>query len=231
MSPKSDDEEMEAFFYAVTHDLRAPLRAIDGFAKMLEEDESERLSEEGRQLIGIIRDNAVHMAELIDELVTFARLSSAEVECLTVDMAELARGAFLETIPSDGRQRIDFDLAPLPPANGDPRLLRQVWANLISNAVKFSSKRDRVRVELRGERIGQELVYSVRDEGVGFDMRYYEKRFGIFPRLHPAREFEGSGMGLAIVRKAVAKQGGRVWAEGETGRGAVFYFALPAPSD
>ena len=228
MSARPDGEEPGDFISALAHDLRAPLRAIDGFARIVEEDEGGRLSEEGRKSMEIIRANAARMGELIERLLAYARLASAEVELLEVDMESFALGAYREAVPPEGRARIEFDLARLPVAAGDPRLLKQAWANLISNAVKFSSKRERARIEIRGERLGDELVYTVRDDGVGFDMRYRDKLFGAFQWLHSAREFDGSGLGLAIVRRAVALQGGRVLAEGEPGRGAVFGFALPA---
>ena len=223
------DKELESFFYGVTHDLRAPLRAIGGFASILAEDEAARLSAEGRRLLGTIRGNVERMESLIEDLLIFARLSKAEVESVEVDMASLARTAFDESVAEEDRDRIDFSLSVMPRALGDPRLLKQIWVNLISNAVKFSSKRERAHISVEGRRANGELVYSVTDDGVGFDMKYYEKLFGIFQRLHSARDFEGSGMGLAFVQRALIKQGGRAWAEGEVGLGARFCFALPKP--
>jgi len=221
------DKEMESFFYAVTHDLRAPLRAIDGFAKMVEEDEGERLSEDGRRLVETIRENATRMGTLIEELFIFARLSKADIEKVPLEMGELVLAVYRETVPEAARQRIDFVVSALPAAMGDLRLSKQIWTNLISNAVKFSTRRERAHIEVTGERRGHEIIYCIRDDGVGFDMRYAGKLFGIFQRLHPAREFAGSGMGLAIVQRAVIRQGGRAWAEGEVGKGAAFSFALP----
>jgi len=228
VSAQGAAEELGTFISALAHDLKAPLRAIDGFARIVQEDEGARLSEDGRRSMEIIRVNAARMGELIERTQAYARLASAEVELLEVDMEELALGAYGETVPPERRPRIDFDLAPLPAAAGDPRLLKLVWTNLFSNAVKFSSKRERARIEVRGGRIDDELVYSVRDDGAGFDMRYRDKLFGAFQRLHSSREFDGSGLGLAMVRRAVAMQGGRVWAEGSSGQGAMFSFALPA---
>lgn len=223
------DKELESFFYGVTHDLRAPLRAIGGFASILAEDEAARLSAEGQRLLGTIRGNVERMESLIEDLLTFARLSKAEVESAEVDMAALALSAFEEAVAEGDRGRIDFSLSVMPRAVGDPRLLRRIWANLISNAVKFSSRRERAHIAVEGRRSNGELVYSVTDDGVGFDMKYYEKLFGIFQRLHSSREFQGSGMGLAFVQRAIIKQGGRAWADGEVGRGARFCFALPEP--
>ncbi len=223
------DKELESFFYAVTHDLRAPLRAIGGFATILAEEEGARLSAEGLRILGAIRGNVSRMENLIEDLLTFARLGKAEIVRVAVDMAALALTAFEESVPEGSRGRIDFTLSAMPGANGDPRLLRQVWANLISNAVKFSSGRERAHLWVEGRRATGELVFSVLDDGVGFDMKYYSKLFGIFQRLHSARDFEGSGMGLAYVQRAIIRQGGRVWAEGEVGKGARFSFSLPLP--
>jgi len=229
LNAQAADRELESFFYGVTHDLRAPLRAIGGFTAILAEDDGERLSADGKRLIGTIQGNVARMERLIENLMAFARLSKAEAETAAVDMGDLVRTVFEETVAEADRGRIDFAAAEMPYAQGDPRLLRQIWSSLISNAVKFSSKRERAHIAVEGRREGRELVYSIRDDGVGFDMKYYGKLFGIFQRLHSIRDFEGSGMGLAFVQRAIIKQGGRAWAEGETGKGAVFSFALPAP--
>jgi signal transduction histidine kinase len=218
------NEELEAFSYSVSHDLRAPLRAIDGYSHILTEDYGDRLDGEGRRLCSVISASAVDMGRLIDDLLAFSRLSRAEVSRSSVDMATLARSIFFEVTTPELRERIDFSLGPVPSAMVDPNLFRQVWANLLSNAVKFSSKKVRAAVEVSSETIDGGVVYSVRDNGAGFDMRYADKLFGVFQRLHSAREFEGTGVGLANVQRIVQRHGGRVWAEGEPGKGATFHF-------
>lgn len=220
------NRELEAFSYTVSHDLRAPLRAINGFTRILLEDHAPQLDAEGRRFCSIISDNTRRMGELIDDLLAFSRLGRTELHPASVDMASLANSTFLElTLPPE-RERIDFHLEQLPPATGDPALLRQVWANLLSNAVKFSAKKQRATIEVRATREGSETVYSVRDNGAGFDMRYGDKLFGVFQRLHHDRDFEGTGVGLAIVQRIVHRHGGRTWAEGAPGEGATFYFTL-----
>lgn len=220
------NRELEAFSYTVSHDLRAPLRAVDGFTRILLEDYAPRLDAEGRRYCGIISDNTRRMGELIDDLLAFSRLGRAELHPAPVDMASLVNAAFLELTTPQERERIDFHLEPLPPATGDPTLLRQVWANLLGNAVKFSAKKHRASIEICAAREGGETVYSVRDNGAGFDMRYGDKLFGVFQRLHHDRDFEGTGVGLAIVQRIVHRHGGRTWAEGVPGEGATFYFTL-----
>lgn len=220
------NKELEAFSYTVSHDLRAPLRAIDGFTRILLEEYASQFDAEGRRICGIIRDNTRRMGELIDDLLAFSRLGRAELHPAPVDMASLARSTFLELTTPAERERIDFRLEPLPPATGDPALLRQVWANLLANAVKFSAKKERASIEIRAARQGAAIVYSIGDNGAGFDMRYVDKLFGVFQRLHSAREFEGTGVGLAIVQRIVQRHGGRAWAEGAPGEGASFYFTL-----
>jgi len=219
------NKELESFSYSVSHDLRSPLRAVSGFARMLEEDYATRLDDEGRRLIKVIRDNGRRMGQLIDDLLAFSRMSRKPIAVSDTDMTELARATAMEVIAGDGRAQLE--IAPLPPVSCDAALIKQVWANLISNAIKFSAPRDPPVVEITGHAGPAENVYCVRDNGVGFDMRYYEKLFGVFQRLHSAEEFPGTGVGLAIVQRVVSRHGGRVWAESKEGQGAAFYFALP----
>jgi len=219
------NKELESFSYSVSHDLRSPLRAVGGFARMLEEDYAERLDGEGRRLIQVIRDNSRKMGQLIDDLLAFSRMSRKPIAVSELDMTELARTTASEVAAGD--ERVRLEIAPLPAASCDGSLIKQVWVNLLSNAVKFSATRDQPLVELTGRAESAENVYCVRDNGVGFDMRYYEKLFGVFQRLHSAAEFPGTGVGLAIVQRIVARHGGRVWAESKEGEGAAFYFALP----
>ncbi|HXF67854.1 MAG TPA: CHASE3 domain-containing protein [Burkholderiales bacterium] len=222
---ESANRDLESFSYSVSHDLRAPLRAIDGFSRILEEEYGERLDGEGRRLLAVVRDNSRRMSGLIDDLLEFSRLGRKPLATADVDMTQLARETFGQLVLAAERAP-GFTLAPLPPARGDPALLRQVWANLLANAIKFSAGREAPLVEVSGGESGPENVYCVKDNGAGFDMRYYDKLFGVFQRLH-GEEFEGTGVGLAIVQRVIARHGGRVWAEGRPGEGAAFYFSLP----
>lgn len=220
------NRELEAFSYSVSHDLRAPLRAIDGYTRILLEDYGRRLDEEGRRICSVIRGGARTMGKLIDDLLSLSRVGRVQMQKTPVDMAGMARSVFFEVTTEKERERIDFRINPLPRAWGDPSLLRQVWANLLSNAVKFSSGKDRAVIEVSGEDREEETVYTVCDNGAGFDMAYSDKLFGVFQRLHRASEFEGTGVGLAIVQRVVARHGGRVWAESEVGKGATFHFSI-----
>ncbi len=220
-------QEMEAFSYSVSHDLRAPLRAIDGYSRMLTDDRATLNEPEVQRICSVIRDETHRMARLIDDLLALSRLSRAQLQTSRVDMASLAAEVAGELAPPQTRQRLVIRLAELPPTNGDPGLLRQVWANLLDNAIKFSSHRDRPVVEVGGRADESELVYYVRDNGAGFDMRYADKLFRVFERLHSAKEFGGTGVGLAIVRRIVDRHDGRVWAEGGVDQGATVWFALP----
>jgi signal transduction histidine kinase len=225
---RSANQELEAFSYSVSHDLRAPLRAIDGFSRILLEEHEERLDAEGRRLLGVVRSNAQRMGQLIDDLLAFSRAGRTELRRVPTDMGELVRGIFAETVPGDAdRARIELRLGDLPPVAADPALMRQVWANLLGNAVKYSRPREQAVVEVSGAREGDHMVYRVRDNGVGFDTEYAAKLFGVFQRLHSAREFEGTGVGLALVKRIVGRHGGEVWAEGQVGQGATFGFWLP----
>jgi light-regulated signal transduction histidine kinase (bacteriophytochrome) len=221
------NKELEAFAYSVSHDLRAPLRAIDGFTRILQEDYEPFLDAEGQRVCGVVRDGARRMGQLIDDLLNFSRLGRAQMQMALIDMEQLAASVFNELATSEDMERLAFQVGPLPPAQGDLTLMRQAWLNLLANAVKFSSKRERALVEVGGRQDGGENVYWVRDNGAGFDMQYADKLFGVFQRLHSEREFDGTGVGLAIVRRVVRRHGGRVWAESEVDQGATFYFALP----
>jgi PAS domain S-box-containing protein len=221
---KALNKELESFSYSVSHDLRAPLRAIDGYAQMLEEDYAAKLDHDGQRMLGVVRDNARRMGQLIDDLLAFARLGRQEPALQRIDMTRLAREVADEL---RGTQPVAIELAELPPARADAALLRQVWANLIGNAIKYSSKKPDARVVVTAREDAEQNVYSVTDNGAGFDMRYVDKLFGVFQRLHRADEFEGTGVGLAIVQRVVTRHGGRVWAEGRLGEGASFHFSLP----
>lgn len=221
------NEELEAFSYSVSHDLRAPLRAIDGFSGALVEDYGDRLDEEGRRLIAVVRSSTRQMSQLIDDLLTFSRVGRHEMGESRVSMEGLARTVFEEAARAAGRDGIRLELGKLPDAPGDATLLGQVWTNLIGNAVKYSAGRNPAVIQISGHATNGEQVYSVKDNGVGFDMDYVGKLFGVFQRLHTSKEFEGTGVGLAIVKRIVVRHGGRVWAESAPGGGATFHFALP----
>jgi PAS domain S-box-containing protein len=219
------NREMEAFSYSVSHDLRAPLRAMDGFSRILIEDHEKQLDAEGKRLLGVVRTNTVQMSNLIDDLLSLSRIGRQEMARSDVDMDALAKAAFREL--GAAGERVSFAVAPLPRAGCDPALMRQVFLNLISNALKFSAPKAERVVEIGGRTERDRVVYWVKDNGVGFDMTYANKLFGVFQRLHSAAEFEGTGVGLALVRRIINRHGGEVWAEGKVGEGATFSFSLP----
>ncbi len=219
--------ELESFSYSVSHDLRAPLRAIDGYALALLEDHAARLDAEGQRLLGVVRENAQRMGQLIDGLLRFARFGRQAMTMAPIDMMDLARRVVAEVQQGGGSALPPVAIDPLPPAMGDKTLIRQVLANLVANAVKFSRGRARPDVRIGARPQGAEVIYFVRDNGIGFDMRYADKLFQVFGRLHRAEEFEGTGVGLALVQRIVQRHGGRVWAESVPDRGATFHFTLP----
>jgi len=221
------NKELEAFSYSVSHDLRAPLRAINGYTRILAEDYASSLDEEGNRVCNVIINETQRMGTLIDELLSFSRLSRKEIKPTEIDMKALAYSAFGELTLEEQRDRIDFKIGRLPVVEGDTALIHQVWINLISNAIKFTSKKDRAFIEVGTKKSTDENVYYVHDNGAGFDIQYVDKLFGVFQRLHSEDEFDGTGVGLAIVQRIVQRHGGRVWAEGEVDKGATFYFALP----
>ena len=220
--------ELEAFSYSISHDLRAPLRAINGFAAILREEHADGLDPEGDELLMKIETNASKMAQLIDGLLDFSRLARAESVKTEVDMTVLARSVVTELIGDAPARTVDVSVSEMPRVMGDEAMLRQVWANLVSNALKFSAPRGGPTIRIDGERNDGEIVFHVRDNGVGFDMQYAGKLFGVFNRLHRADEFPGVGVGLALTRRIVMRHGGRIWAESGAEGGAVFHFALPA---
>ena len=220
------NKELEAFSYSVSHDLRAPLRAVDGFSQAVLEDYGAQLPEAGRRDLQTIREGAQRMGILIDDLLTFSRLSRSPLNKVDVNTGKLVRNV-LEGLKSqkDGRE-IDVRIGDLPACLGDPALLNQVWINLLSNAFKYTRQRHPAVIEIGCKLERDEKVYFVRDNGAGFDMRYVNKLFGVFQRLHRADQFEGTGVGLAIVQRIVHRHGGRIWAEAELNQGATFNFTL-----
>ena len=224
---ESSIKDLDSFSYSVSHDLRSPLRAIMGFAKLLIEDHGRELDAEAQRKLNIIQDEAARMGTLIDALLAFSRLGRKAMHVIDLDMTEMARMTFAGLNGQHDGVRAEFQLASLPRAKGDRVLLGQVWANLLANALKFSSKREHPRIEVGAISNEREEVYWVRDNGAGFDPRHQAKLFGVFQRLHDPDEFPGTGVGLALVERIVVRHGGRVWADGRPDEGATFYFALP----
>jgi light-regulated signal transduction histidine kinase (bacteriophytochrome) len=218
------NRELETFGYSIAHDLRAPLRAING---IIASAYGPGFDEEGRRLLTVVQSETRRMDQLIASLLTLSRIGRSSINPVALDMAGLVRSAFATAVEARPEGDIEFHIGQLPPASGDAALLRQVWENLLSNAVKFSARTAGAVIRVEGELRRSEAVYSVHDHGAGFDMHYADKLFGVFQRLHPAQEFEGNGIGLALVQRIVVMHGGRVWAAGEVGKGAVFYFSLP----
>jgi len=223
------NKELEAFSYSVSHDLRAPLRAVDGYARMLEEDYGAKLDAEGTRILRAVRTNGQRMAQLIDDLLAFSRLGRAAVRAQSVDMNALVEHVLNELYSETDGRRIEFVVGRLGTAEVDPALFKQALTNLLSNAIKFTRDCNPAVIEIGCEQesgAGTSMVYFVKDNGAGFDMKYYEKLFGVFQRLHSAAEFPGTGVGLAIVQRVVNRHGGRVWAQAKPGEGATFFFTV-----
>jgi PAS domain S-box-containing protein len=221
------NKELEAFSYSVSHDLRAPLRAIDGFSRVILEDYTNKLDDEGKRYLNIIESNTKKMGQLIDDLLVFSRLGRQEIRVSEMNMGKLAKAVSEELKLAVPERKLKFTINTLIPAQGDQAMIRQVFVNLLSNAVKFTRPKERAVIEVDGRSEGNENVYTVKDNGVGFDMQYVNKLFGVFQRVHSAEEFEGTGVGLAIVQRIIHRHGGSVWAEGKVNEGATFYFTLP----
>jgi signal transduction histidine kinase len=221
------NKDLEGFSYSVSHDLRAPIRAISGYCSLLDEDHKEQLDEEAQRKLMIISSEAERMGRLIDDLLAFSRLGRKALDAKELDMAELARTAFERLRNGSMNGNVEFRVGSMPRAQGDRSLFEQVWINLLSNAIKFSSKKERPVIEVGGINEEEEHVYFVRDNGAGFDASYRDRLFGVFQRLHHNDEFPGTGVGLALVHKIVTRHGGRVWADGSLDQGATFHFTLP----
>jgi PAS domain S-box-containing protein len=222
------NQELEAFSYSVSHDLRAPLRHINGFVDLLSKQAAEKLDDRGRRFLNIIADSARQMGMLIDDLLLFSKMSRMELRQYKIDPKPLLDEAIKSAEADANGRTIQWKISPLPEVEADPAMLRQVWVNLISNAVKYSRTRNPAEIEVGGANgASDEMIFFVRDNGVGFDMQYAHKLFGVFQRLHRADEFEGTGIGLANVRRIISRHGGRTWAQGQAGVGATFFFSLP----
>lgn len=220
------NKELEAFSYSVSHDLRAPLRAINGFSKILHEDYASKLDAEGIGMLNIIRDNSKKMGELIDALLAFSKLGRREISVSEINMTELVATVREEEMRGQS-DKTEFIINELPAATGDIVLIKQVWINLVSNAIKYSQHIPKARIEIGSYYKENLIVYYVKDNGAGFDMQYYDKLFGVFQRLHSQEEFIGTGIGLSIAEKVINRHGGSVWAESKLNEGSCFYFSLP----
>lgn len=221
------NQELEAFSYSVSHDLRAPLRHLDGFAELLRRNQKERLDEKGQRHLDVISQAARKMGILIDELLVFSRMGRQELMKNEAGTLSIVREVIAQLEPDYAERKIEWNLSDLRPVEADPAMLKQVWINLISNAIKYTRPRAVARIEIGSSDTETETIFHVRDNGVGFDMRFADKLFGVFQRLHGDNEFEGTGIGLANVRRIILRHGGRTWAEAVPGEGATFYFSLP----
>lgn len=230
---KNDDllaanSDLEAFCHSVSHDLRMPLRHIHSYISILEASASSKLNSEERRHVTTVQKAALRMTRLIDDLLAFSRIGRAAMHRQAIRMTDLIDETFQDLAPDLTNRRIDWQRHAIPDTVGDPQLLKQVWVNLLANAVKYTRPRDPARIEIGAEEADDEIIYYVKDNGVGFNMQYADRLFGVFQRLHTEKDFEGTGVGLANVRRIVQRHGGRTWAEGAEGRGATVYFSLPA---
>jgi light-regulated signal transduction histidine kinase (bacteriophytochrome) len=224
------NQELEAFSYSVSHDLRAPLRHIDGYVEMLIKHAGDTLSDKSRRYLKIVSESAGQMGQLIDDLLAFSRMGRAEMQLMTVNLKLLTQELITGFRAETTERKIIWKTGNLPVVEGDPSMLKQVFVNLLSNAVKYTRGKDPAEIEIGiANETSDEVVMFVRDNGAGFDMKYVDKLFGVFQRLHRAEEFEGTGVGLANVRRIINRHGGRIWAEGAINAGATFYFSLTKP--
>jgi PAS domain S-box-containing protein len=221
------NKELEAFSYSVSHDLRAPLRSINGYMNIFAEDYTSQLDDEAKRLMTIIINNAKRMGQLIDDLLAFSKLGRKELTKSNVSMRDMAMGIYEELRKMDEPRKVELSMHDIPDVKADSVTIKQVWVNLISNALKYSKNTDHATIEIGSEEKNGMITYYVKDNGAGFDMQYYDKLFGVFQRLHTSKEFEGTGVGLAIVQRIVSRHGGRVWATAAPNQGATFFFSLP----
>ncbi len=225
------NQELEAFSYSVSHDLRAPLRAMNGFSNILMEEYREALPEEAQHYLDLIGNNSNKMSELINGLLLFSRTGKQALKISKVSCMGMVKQILADLRSEQVGSEIEIKLGRLPACQADPTLLKQVWVNLLYNAFKFTKWKDNARVEISSKKINGETVYFVKDNGVGFDMSYVDKLFGVFQRLHSEAEFEGTGVGLAIVQRIITRHGGKIWAEAEVDNGAAFYFTVGGRSE
>lgn len=221
------NQELEAFAYSVSHDLRVPLRAIDGFSTILIEDYQDKLDDEGIRLLNIVRDNTAKMGHLIDDILLLSRAGRQEMKLNELDMRSLAENTYKDFQADTEGRELEFTVFDMPTVYADRALIGQVWQNLIGNAIKFTKKRNPGIIEVGAVDEGDDILFYCRDNGAGFDMKYINKLFGLFQRLHSPEEFEGTGVGLSIVQRIIKRHGGKVWGEGAVDQGAIIYFTLP----
>jgi len=224
---EATNKELEAFSYSVSHDLRTPLRAIDGFSRMLLAEHASALDQEGHRLLNVVRDNTLKMSRLIDDILAFSRIGRATLSPVEVNMEAIARATYKELESARAGRSIEFRLGALPKAHADPVMVERIFTNLLDNAIKYTGPTADAIIEVEGHVENNEAVFIVRDNGVGFDMRFVSKLFGVFQRLHRPSEFAGTGIGLSIVKRIVTRHGGRVWAEGKLNHGTTVGFSLP----
>jgi signal transduction histidine kinase len=224
---ESVNKELESFSYSVSHDLRAPIRAINGYTRIIVEDYAEKFDSDGAKILQAIILNSKKMGQLIDDLLAFSKLGRKQVEFSEINMVELLNDVIEEQVAGEDDNIPTFKIGRIPQAKGDKSLIKQVWINLISNAIKYSKYKEKTSIKIGGHQKGNLMIYHIKDEGAGFDMAYYDKLFGVFQRLHSQEEFEGTGIGLAIVQKIVNRHNGTVWAESKLNQGTSFYFSLP----
>lgn len=226
------DQELEAFSYSISHDLRAPLRSIDGYSRILQEDYGQKLDEEGRRVLNVVMSNARRMGKLIDDLLDFGRLGRKSIQRALVNMEATATAITQDLNTQEPARQFEIRIGELLPAIADGDMMRQVWFNLLENAFKFTGKKEFSSIDISSFKVNDgEICYMVKDNGVGFDMRYVDKLFGVFQRLHKIQDFSGTGVGLAIVKRIISRHGGRVWAEASLNEGATFYFTLPVENE
>jgi len=221
------NKELEAFSYSVSHDLRAPLRSIHGYMTIFADEYAAQLDDEGKRLVNIIIRNGQRMGQLIDDLLEFSHLGRKEIMRSMISMEDIVKAVWDEQRRGGDNRNVELQLHPLPKAIADSNTMRQVWFNLISNAIKYTGHKDKAVIEIGSLTKDDRTVYYVKDNGAGFDMQYYNKLFGVFQRLHSVKDFDGTGVGLAIVQRIIAKHGGTIWAEAKPNNGATFYFSLP----
>lgn len=225
---KTLDQELEAFSYSISHDLRAPLRSIDGYSRILQEDYARQLDDEGRRVLNVVMNNARRMGTLIDDLLEFGRLGRMSMQRANVNMTSLVRAIVDDLQRKESGRTVKVNVETLHDAFADADMMRLVWSNLLENAFKYTGKKDVAEIRIRSYRLGDdEVCYEISDNGVGFDMQYAPKLFGVFQRLHRMQDFSGTGVGLAIVKRIISRHGGRVWAQAAVNEGATFYFTLP----
>ncbi len=224
---KDANDELESFAFSISHDLRTPLRAIDGYSRVLLNRYEDKLDDQGKRFLNNVRDNTNRMAHLIDDILALSRAGRTELKKTDVNMESLIKNVFKELKPTTDRREVQLKVNSLPVAYGDLTAMNQILTNLISNSIKFTEHEENPIIEIGGEKGKTETIYYIKDNGAGFNMKYYNKLFDLFQRLHSQKEFEGTGVGLAIVKRLLYRQGGSIWAEGKVNNGATFFFTLP----